>query len=177
MVNPIVAAAVFVFSASIAAQQSHVTPEAAAARKRLEYFVGQWKIEGSGREGPGGKPQPFSGSQRCEWFDIGSQVMCRGETTDSSLTRKELVILGYNPVLHVFTRYNVDGASGANGYSTGKVDGKDWHWTLVYPPSTDVQMRTVWSEISPDVHSITLDATEDGKAFTTVAEGRMTRIR
>ena len=177
MVSRIVMAAVVGSSVCLAAQQPSASPEAAAAHKRLEYFIGQWKIEGTAHDEQGGKAQPLRGTQKCEWFEIQGHVICRGETIDSSLTRKEVVILAYNPVLNLYTRYNVDGASGGNGYSTGMVNGKDWQWTLVYPQTPTVQVRSSWTEVSPDVHSIMVDASEDGKAFTTLVEARMTRVK
>ena len=177
MFSRIVIAAVVGFGVSLGAQQPSVSPEEAAAVKRLEYFIGQWKLEGTWQDELGGKAKSLRGTQQCEWFEIRAHVICRGETIDASLTRKEVVILAYNSVLAVYTRYNVDGASGGNGYSTGKVSGKDWQWTLVYPQTPNVQVRSSWTEVSPDVHTIMVDASEDGKAFTTLAEARVTRVK
>jgi Protein of unknown function (DUF1579) len=177
MVRQIVAAAIVVFSATLVAQQPSVSAEVAAAHKRLEYFIGQWNVDGTGREAPGGKPQPFSGSLRCEWFEIGSQVICRGETTGGPFPGKELIILAYNAATHAYTRYSVDGTSGGSGYSTGTVTGKAWQWTLVYPKMPDVQVRASWTEVSPDAHTAAIEMSQDGNTYATLAEARVTRVK
>ena len=144
------------------------------AHKRLEYFVGQWKIEGAADGTQGEKPHAYSGTQRCEWFET-SLVLCRTQVSSSSGDSNEIMILGYNPILGVYTRYNVQGRSGENGYATGNVQGDVWQWIAIQPATPKI--RFSWTEVSPDVLTVQVSVNDTGDSFTTVVEGKATRLR
>lgn len=167
----LVTCALVVIGTSLSAQQPSAN-QSDAARKRLEYFIGQWKLAGT--DTTGDKPVGFSGTQQCEWFETGRLVICRGETTDSSGPLKEIVILGYNPTAGLYTRYNFEGRSGGTAYSTGNVQGKVWQWTGVSP--SEPKVRFSWTEDSADVHTMRVEANLKGK-FVTLVEGKATRVK
>ena len=68
------------FTAAVAAQAQEKkmeAPKPGPEVKKLGYFVGTWKSEGELKENPFGMPPgKYAGTDNCEWFHGGFQVVC-----------------------------------------------------------------------------------------------------
>ena len=162
--------------AALGGRQS-LSPQPSPEHKRLQFFVGDWKVEGDIKQSAFGPAGKMTATQHCEWFDGQFHVTCRGEGTELGVKSKDLVIFGYDAAQGVYTRYNI-GSSGEGALATAKLDGKIWRWQGGEKDTTKgMQVRFPATEVSPDSYTFQVDVSIDGKPFVTVLQGKATRIK
>src|SRR5688572_8932252 len=78
-------------------------PKPGAEHKAMAYFAGKWPSEGEikpGTLGPGGK---MTGTDNCEWFAGGFQIVCRGEGKGPLGPTTTLGVLAYSAADKAYT--------------------------------------------------------------------------
>jgi uncharacterized protein DUF1579 len=114
------------FTAISLAQAPPESPKPGPEHKKLEYFVGTWKVETEV------KPNPYmpAGKSRitstCTSGPGGFFLECRGEGEGYPTTH---VIMAYDSQEKVYTEFYASSA-GLVGGGTATVDGNTWTWML-----------------------------------------------
>src|SRR5262249_17738959 len=66
---------------AIAAQSPTPAPTPGPEVKKLDYFAGNWKIEGDAKPGPMGPGGKFTGTEHNEWMPGGFFLLSHGSET------------------------------------------------------------------------------------------------
>ncbi|HKF43397.1 MAG TPA: DUF1579 family protein [Thermoanaerobaculia bacterium] len=144
--------------------------------KKLAYFVGNWTSEGDMKENPFGMPPgKFTGSDKCEWFQGGYQVVCHSTGKGPMGPMHSLGIIAYNANDKMYTYYGID-SMGMAEESKGNVSGDTWTYTA------DEKMggKTYHGKYtimvgSPDSYTFKYETSEDGQKWSTMMEGKSTK--
>jgi hypothetical protein len=167
---------VLAFAAPCVAQTAQ-PPKPGPEVQKLAYFVGTWKVESEVKAGysfPAGK---YSGTQTCEWFAGGFQVVCREDGTTPAGKVSELTIFAYDPDAKVYTSYGISSLGETNG-SKGSLAGSMWTWlwdgTVAGKP---VKFRYTDVGVSPTVHTSKAEQSVAGGPWTVVAENKATKVK
>ena len=167
-----IALAVGLFAAPAVAQEA---PKPGPELARLAYFTGTWQFDGESKDtpmGPGGK---LSGTDTCEWFAGGFQLVCRGDMTGPRGPGKSGSVWAYDPMQQAYTFYGYN-SMGEAFYISGSVAGKVWTWNAEFPvQGASMKLRATMTEESPTVYSYKMESSPDGTSWTLVEEGRATK--
>ena len=169
--RPLTAGAVL--AVVFASQPVTAQPQPSEQHKRLQFFVGDWKIEGEEKASPSGPAAKSTATEHCEWFEGHFHVLCRADVTEPGRKSKELVVLGYDSEAAVYTRYNI-GSDGQGALATARLEGKMWQWQ---GGAKGMQVRFPWTETSADSYDFEVEMSNDGKPFTQVLRGKATRVK
>lgn len=93
--------------------------------KRLDWLVGQWKLEGDAKAGPLGPAGKYVTTLNCQWFPGGGQVVCGTEGTAPTGPFKELTIYSYDADAKAYTVFDMDNA-GFFAAGRGSFQGGNW---------------------------------------------------
>ncbi|HTY17566.1 MAG TPA: DUF1579 family protein [Myxococcota bacterium] len=157
------------------AQQKPGPPLPGAEVKKLEPFAGKWKGEAEMKPGPWGPGGKMTSESECTWFDGGFQLICRESGAGAMGKMKSESILGWSPEERIYKYMGFD-SLGMMGTATGTVSGNTWTWT----GSDKMGGKTIHSKYTvtlntPTTQSFKWETSEDGKTWTTAAEGKSTK--
>ncbi len=158
-----------------AAAQAPAPPKPGPEVQKLQYFVGQWKFDGDNKESPFGPAGKFSGTETCEWFAGGFQVICRGETTAPTGKATTLSIVAYDQETKEYTYYGID-STGFSALARGTVKGDTWTYTWSGTVGGKPAKIVATMQTSPSFYTGTTEAAFGGgplAAFSTVKETRV----
>jgi len=175
-VNIVSGFVVMVFLAvSVALAQGPPTP--GPEQKRIGYFEGRWTVEGDMKPGPFGPGGKTSSNDTCEWFAGGFHLVCRMDAKSPMGDAKATGVWGYNPSEKAYTYYTFSSA-GFSLYSKGNVEGDTWSWLndIKMGPTT-LKSRFSLKEVSRDSYTFKWETSVDGNAWTTMQEGKGTRVK
>ena len=93
----------------------------------LGYFVGSWSTEGQVNDNPMMPAGPFTGMDKCDWFDGKFAVVCKNKGSGPMGDNTSIGILSYSSMAGVYTYYGI----GSDGMAMttvprGTRDGKTW---------------------------------------------------
>jgi hypothetical protein len=167
------AAALVLISSAALTQPPPMKP--GAEHKRIGYFAGQWTYQGEAKASPIGPAGKMSGSETCEWFAGGFQLVCRSKGTGPRGAVTGQAIMSYDPGRKAYTYYALS-SLGDNIFVRGQVDGKVWTWldeTTVEGKA--MKIRATVTEETPTSYTFKLEASFDGGPMTVIEEGKSTR--
>lgn len=180
MRTPISAVAFLLLAPCIAFGQSQTeqTPKPGAEIQKLGYYVGAWKGEGETKEGPFGSAGKLSSSMTCEWFTGGFQVVCRGEEKGPTGKRAFLNILSYDQEKKAYTEYSIS-SFGESEYDSGGSFNGDKLTFLMDVDAGGKPAKLRYSEVhqSPDVYTYEAEGSLSGGPWTTIGEGKITKVK
>jgi hypothetical protein len=164
--------------ASVArAQAPPAPPKPAPELKRLAYFEGAWTAEGEQKANPFGPAGRFTSRDTCEWIMDGFVLKCSSEGKDPLGSVKALGLMGWDAENKVYTYYGVDNR-GMGIPGTGTVDGKTWTYTsTVKSKDRTIRSRWVIREASPAEYTFKWEMADEKGNWTTLAEGRETKVK
>jgi hypothetical protein len=143
--------------------------------KALGYFVGKWKSEGDLKEGPMGPGGKMTGSDGCEWFTGGFQVVCRGEGKGPMGTMTSMGVIAYRESDKAYTYYGVD-SMGMADLATGHKKENTWSFTATTTMGGKTfQSRYTMVETSPTSYTFKWEISPDKKTWSLVMEGKATK--
>jgi hypothetical protein len=157
----IIASVVMMLLVAIAAQaQTALTPE----HKKLGVWVGNWTGEGKSEATPfGGKTGIYKHAVSCAWFAGEYQVVCNGESSESTGKSKGLDIFAYSTEKKQYLNFHVT-SLGISDLSFGNVDGSVWTFkNSLTAAGKTYQQRVVFNYTSPNECTVKVDYSEDGK--------------
>lgn len=162
-------------SSGVAAQPPKPTP--GPEHKRLAVFAGQWNVEGEAKESPLGPAGKFTGTETCEWFAGGFQLVCRSKGTGPKGPATGMSVMSYDPGRKAYTYYALS-SLGDNIFVHGQVQGKVWTWS----DESTIEGKTVKfvatiTEETPTSNSFRLEVSVDGGPLTVIETGKSTKAK
>jgi hypothetical protein len=167
---------VFIVLSSLAfTQVSALKP--AAELKKLDYFVGTWTLEGEFKPGAMGPAEKVSGTDRYEWMEGGFFLAGHSDFKSADGNGSSLAVMGYNTQDGIYT-YDSFNSMGDAEHAKGSLSADTWIWTAHAKIGTkDTQSRYVVKVLSPTWYSFQHLMSEDGYTWTTVIEGKATKVK
>lgn len=160
--------------AALATQQTEA-PKPGPEVKKLDGFAGKWKGESDFKPGPWGPGGKMTNEDDCTWFEGGFQLVCRGNGSGAMGKMKGEAILGWNAEDRVYKYMGFD-STGMMGSATGLVSGNTWTWNGQEKMGGKMIMsRYTIVLTSPTTQTFKWEMSEDGKTWTTAAEGKSTK--
>ena len=142
--------------------------------QKLAYFVGMWKVEGEAKPSSFGPAGKFSGTQACEWFVGGFQVVCRAEVAGPGGKIAELAILAYDAEAKAYAYYGITNA-GTISTSKGTVAGNTWTWLSDWKAVGKLRFTEV--QESPTARAIKVEHSVAGGPWTVIEEGKASKVK
>ena len=157
------------------ARAQTAAPKPAAELRKLDYFVGTWAAEGEIRPGPMGPGGKFTGTNRVAWMGGGFFLVTRSDFSGVMGTGTETAYMGWDADEKTYT-YDSFNSMGEADHARGRLDGDTWTWLS----ETRIGAQTMKGRLTQKVRSATaydfrFETSPDGKAWTTVLEGKDTK--
>ena len=151
---------------------SGVPPQGSSSAKRLQYFVGTWKLTGDIPASPFGPAGKMTGTQRNEIAPDGLSVNSKWEEQRPTGRNSGRATYSYDLAQNVY-RYHGTSDDGEVEDSTGLIEGKNWVWTsnLYTPSEAPAKGRFTLEVISPSAYKFKFEIALQGDAWMTVMEG------
>jgi hypothetical protein len=150
-------------------------PKPAPEVKNLGYFVGDWTSEGNLKPGPWGAGGKMTGASHCAWMPGNYFVVCNETDSGAMGNMHGLGVLGYDPATKMYT-YNGFNSMGENEHAAGTRDGNTWTYTNESMMGGKMMKgRYTMTETSPTGYEYKLETSEDGKTWTSMMEGKVTK--
>jgi hypothetical protein len=156
-----------------AAEPSKPGPE----HQKLNYFVGNWTLEGTMQAGPMGPGGPMTGTDTCEWFPGGFHLVCKSDGRGPTGDMHGLGLLGYSSERKQYTWYGIDNTGFGDGAS-GQLVGDTWNWESESTMGgQSVKQRYTVKQLSVDSYTWRFEMSMAGGPWTLVGEGKETRVK
>lgn len=172
------AALALAFGAAIAAARQgapQAPPKPGPDTKKLDAFAGKWQGEAEMKPGPWGPGGRITSQDDCSWFEGGWQLVCNTSGTSPMGAIKGQGVMAWKPEEKAYEYMGYD-SMGMTMHGMGTVSGNTWSWK-----STDkvggktVHSRYVVTLTSPTTQTFKWETSDDGKKWTTLAEGKSTK--
>jgi len=159
------------------AQAPPPMPKPGPEHQRLKYFTGQWKHEGDMKPGPFGPGGKFSSTEDAKMLGDYYVVMNSKGTMPMGPV-SEVAIIGYDPKQKAYT-YDAFNTMGQHDHSTGQVSGDTWIWTSEEEMGGKMMKgKFIIKEVSPTSYTYRFDmSTDDGNTWTSLVEGKATKLK
>jgi Protein of unknown function (DUF1579) len=159
--------------ARIAAAQMPL-PKPAPELKQLDYFLGNWTVDGDMKR-PGGKTTL---TEPNKWMDGGFFLISNSEFKSAGMGNGSgISFLGYSPAEKAYT-YDEYNSIGEAVHSQGALDGDTWTWTSAQ--KTDGQTmkgRFTIKTLSATSYSFKYEISQAGTNWITAMEGKGTKVK
>jgi hypothetical protein len=163
------------FTASAGAQMA---PKPGAEVKKLDYFVGNWTVDGTIAQGPWGAGGKFSSTDTAEWMPGGFFVVGHADfkmPPEVGGEGKSVAYMGYDLDENVYTRDEFN-SQGRRDIAKGTVSGDTWTWTSsqIYG-GQEIKQKTTLKVLTPASYSLKVEVSIDGTNWMTFMEGKATK--
>ena len=144
--------------------------------EKLGYFVGAWTSAGQIKAGPMGEGGATTGRDSCGWmpgkFFVGCMIL-----SDGPMGRIQTEgIMGYDTEKKTYTWSSFE-STGRHETATGTFEGGTWTWSGQTKMGDKlVKTRYVISDTTPEGYGFHWDTSPDGKAWSTMMEGKVTKM-
>ena len=160
----------------LVSQTPPATPKPTAEHQRLQYFVGDWKAEGSMKPSPWGPGGKFTSTDHNTTLG-GFFVVLHSEGTSPMGAFKEIAVMGYDPKEKVYT-YEGYTSLGEHDLSKGTISGSTWTWLSEQEMGgKKIKGRFILNEVSPTSYTYTYEMSIDGGPWTNTMEGKATKVK
>jgi uncharacterized protein DUF1579 len=172
-----IAVAVALASAAVIAQgQKPAKPTPGPEQKRIAYFAGQWNFTGEAKDSPLGPGGKFTGSETCEWFAGGFQLVCRTKVTGPKGPGTGMSVVGYDPARKAYTYYALS-SFGDNIFVRGQVQDKVWTWSdEATIEGKKMRIVATVTEESPTTSTFKLEVSVEGGPLAVIETGKSTKV-
>ena len=165
---------VFMLLATAGTSFAQMAPPAPELKK-LDYFVGNWTMDGDVKPGPMGPGGKNTGTSKNEWMDGNYFMTSQGGYNGAMGTGKETAFYGYDVNKKVYT-YDSFSSAGEHNIATGTVDTDTWTWSFDIPMgSTTGKGRFVIKVTSPTSYNYKLEFSQDGTNWNLIMDGKATK--
>jgi len=171
LVTGLFAAALVVY----AQEKKMEAPKPGPEVQRLAVFEGKWSCETDMKPSPFGPGGKMTSTDDCSWFDGGFQLVCKSTSKGPMGEMKGMYVLTWNPEEKKYVYFGFD-STGMSGSARGTASGKVWTWKGEDKKGGKViHSRYTITEASPTSYTFKWETSEDGKSWSTVAEGTSTK--
>jgi hypothetical protein len=150
-------------------------PKPGPEHKKLNYFVGNWKLAGEvkpGAMGPGGK---MTGTSNCTWFDGHFAIVCKDSGNGPMGPGKGMGVITYNAEDKKYEYMGID-SMGMSIKAEGTVENDVWSYLNEGKMNgKPYKGRYSIMNTKPDSYDFKFEMSDDGNAWNTVMEGKYTR--
>ena len=175
------AAAVAALGIACAARAAEPEDKKAEAPKpspevdKLGYFLGPWTSEGVLKDGPLGPGGPTQGREVCRWMPGRFFIGCMIETKTPAGLMQIQGIYGWDAEKKVYRWWSFDNL-GHSETAAGTLKDDVWTWKGSDKMGGKlIHSRYTVTVTSPTTQTFKWETSEDGKTFTTAAEGKSTK--
>ena len=180
MKAPLMIAALLLLAPTVAAAQRPVNqpPKREPAVQKLGYYVGTWQGHGETLGGPFGKAGKLSSKMTCSWFAGRYQIVCRGEETGPTGKREFLNIKVFDQTKKAYTEYSVSSFGETEYNQGGSLVGEEMTWMVEQDAGgKPAKFRYVETRVSPVLMSYQAEVSVDGQPWTSLANGKIEKIK
>lgn len=157
--------------------QAPQMPKPGPEHKRLAYFLGTWTAEADTKESPFGPAGKVKISGTNEWLAGEFFLVLREEGTTPFGEVKSLAVMGYDTQEKVYT-YHAFNNIGMTEISKRTVQGDTWTFTSESQMmGKHVKSKFEMKELSLSSYSFKWDGSFDGGPWSTVMEGKATKVK
>jgi Protein of unknown function (DUF1579) len=166
------------FIATLAISQTPTAPAGPTHEQQvMEYFVGNWSLQGTMKISPTSPPAEFSGKEQSAWtpggYFVETHTDVQGPLGDVRSTR----VMEYNPTDHVYT-YNVYNSLGEHIEAVGNLKGSVWTWKAVQKLNgAAIPARYTFNFVSQNSYTFQSEVQSPKGAWVTVMQGTATRTQ
>ncbi len=158
---------------SVHAQMGPLKP--APELKKLDYFVGTWKMDGEMKPGPMGPGGKMMETEKVQWMDGNFFLVMNDDFKGDMGSGTGVAYLGYDSNDKMYT-YDAFNSTGEAEHSKGNVDGDTWTWTSDEKMGgMTVKGRFIVKTLTPTSYNFKFDMSQDGTNWSTVMEGKATK--
>ena len=162
------------FTASRLSAQA-AAPQPGPEVKKLDYFVGNWKLDGEAKPGPAGPGGKISGTEQNEWHKGGFFLVCRNSESGPMGSFASLNIYGYDSANKVYS-FDQFNNVGEKVHATGALADDTWTWnTELKAGGATIKARFVQKILSPTTYNFKFEISPDGTNWSTILEGKATK--
>jgi hypothetical protein len=153
-------------------------PKPSPAAQTLTYYVGTWEGHGESKGGPFGPPGELSSKFKCELFDGGFHVVCRGEEHGPTGGQNFLNIKSYDEGTKTYTEYSVSSLGSSEYALGGSIAGNKLTYIRdVGDAANPVKIRYSEEYISPNLLAYKAEASIKAGPWRVIAEGKIKKIK
>jgi len=145
--------------------------------KKLGFFVGKWHGEGELKPGPFGPGGKYTEDQTSEWMPGGFFVVIHADEKSAMGNGTMLMVLGYDQDQKSYT-FNAFNSSGEAETAKGTFDGSTWTWASTFNMGgKQLQTHFIMKVLSSSSYSTKFEMSQDGATWTTILEGKTTKVQ
>lgn len=151
-------------------------PKPGPQHARIGFFAGTWDFTAEAQANPMGPGGTIKGTDTCEWFAGGFQLVCRGDVSTSPRgPGKNTSIWTYDPMQQAYTYYAYN-SLGEAFYISGNVTGNVWTWNADYPmEGMTMKLRVTLTEEGRAAYTYKVESSMDGATWAVMEQGRSTK--
>ena len=159
------------FTALSLAQAPPEGPKPGPEHKKLEYFLGTWKVE---TEIKANEYVPAGKGVTTATVTLGPGGFCVESRAEGQIPRTDAII-AYDSDAKVYTEFYASSA-GLVGSGTGTVNGNTWTWMVEDKFAGEaVKGRTTVTTLSPTQYTFKYEMADEKGGYTTIVEGKATK--
>jgi Protein of unknown function (DUF1579). len=159
------------------AQAQMDMPKPAPELKKLDYFAGNWKVEGEMKPGPMGPGGKVSGTDSWGWMEGNFFLVNHSKFAGAGMgSGSGTAFMGYDADKKMYT-YDEFNSMGETVHSTGTVDGNTWTWVNDAKMGSQMMKgRFTVMVVSPTSYTFKFEVSQDGTTWNTVMEGKEMKV-
>lgn len=177
-----IAALLLALTPTFAIAQAPASPQTLSGptqqQQIMQYFVGNWSLQGTRKISATSAPAEFSGTEQSEWtqggYFVETHTDIHGPLGDVRSTR----VMEYNPTDKIYL-YNVYNSLGEHILAKGNVNGNVWTWQAEQKLNgVVVPARYTFNFVSKNSYTFKQEVQPSpGGAWVTVMQGTATRTQ
>ena len=157
------------------AQNPPQKPTPGPEHKKLEYFAGNWTMEGDMKPSPFGPGGKFTATEHNEWMPGGFFLVSHSDENTPMGKGNGLAIFGYKSDEKVYTYHGFNSMGEAEA-AKGTLEGDTWTWTNEDKVGGKVMRgRYTVKQLSPASYTFKSEMAPESGDFSTVMEGKATK--
>jgi hypothetical protein len=147
------------------------TPE----HKKMDYFAGNWKLQGTMKLSPTVPGGDFTSTEHSEWVSGNFFLQTHSSMHSVMGDVRGVRVMEYNADDKLYT-YNAYNSLGEHQMAIGHIEGNIWTWTSEAKMNGVIAKgRYTITVVSPIVYTFKYDVLTPVGAWATVMEGKATR--
>lgn len=161
---------------AIAAAQTPAMPKPGLEHAKLEYFAGNWTMEGDLKPSPWGRGGKLTGTEHNEWMPGNFFMVCHSDVHMPMGDAQGMATFGYNSDDEQYT-FHAFNSLGEAESATGQLDGDNWLWTSQEMGGRVISGRYSIKVTSPTAYTFKFETQPEGGDWATAMEGRATKSK
>ena len=141
----------------------------------MNYFQGNWKIEGTMKVNPLDKPLPFTVAESSNWVNGGFFLETHSQLQGPLGAINSVRVMEYNAQKQAYA-YNAYNSAGEHIVAVGQLQGNDWVWqSVANMDGIDAKGRWTFIYVSPTSYKFKQERATPSGTWDVVMEGVATR--